>query len=493
MASNFSKKFKTLLCEALSTLGKAKNEKEDSVNKLREFIHTQKSAESFEVMLDVYMQEYQLLESNNDNDAVYISEYFFEMLFQRRVETATFYDDFVQRCIEVLLYMNTNTNAPELLINKNRSSAIGEDITRRFKSLKNSVWQNNIIKYLKIKQTNKKESLSLFEILVDMFWVTNRRFPEEDNELFNFNPESTASMKELLQVRASLKSEFERGNQEGLKKTLLELAELVSGKDNKFPDINTSFQYFLWSRRFVVKSELSSISDERMEYMKYTINELYLVCSQSLIKAAINNGYHFVQVNLISEAELEIILAPLGKSEYYSTYHDRFKANIYRGPLPDVPSLPVTATSIGDKFIELTLLHLELLLFAREMHIRLASSEEQDEMLNELLNSDPIELRNRKVRIPHETLGNYIRLNQVLEGVATITYLPASYGSGATGTLIQDIGICWKNIDHFIFLVNASDLSRITVNRYYEQLYEGTKHLLILIQPFFRILTTSKC
>jgi hypothetical protein len=470
VAPSFSKRFKDLLQTALSTIGHSRQERETNLNKLRSFINDQSSLDAFIVMLDIYMQEYKALEVNNDKDAELISAYIFDMLFDKRIALASFFDDFVQRCIESLLYTQSNTTQKRIdLVNWRTISTVGEDISARFQTL-NPIQKGNIIQYLRYKQKAKKNSLSLFEILVDIIWADTGTFVIDYPDLFQYRLNGNANWKRLHEIRYSLISAMEKQNEDGFKQPLQELEKLIIESD----DMKTSFQYFLWVWNFVVDSERSP---RLPDIIKYTINELYLVSSVSLIRSAINKGYGFVQSNLIDKDDLEILLAPLGNNKYYSTYHDRFFAETL-----------VTSSSLGQNFIELTLVHLKLLLFAEQMHIQLASAEEQDRMLEELAKSENFDLQKRKVWVRGRITGN-VWLNEVFEGIATIVYLPPEYVGTDVLSEALEIGISWKGIDHFIFLVSQSDLARIRQNRFYQKLHEDTKHLLPLFEQYFRLLT----
>lgn len=452
---SLSQSFKQLLRKTLCTSGLSKEQKQNNVNLLNSFINKYTSQSSIIVILDVYLQEYQYLEINNDMDSKFISAHFFVILFSKRVETATYYDRFVQSCIE-------------LLLSKKPDSSIADTIGERFRTL-NDIQKSNVIGILELKVKRKKNSLDFFDILLDFFWTTKGRDPQSDIELFHFNPRPGFNIKVLHDLRWSAVSSYMKRDEKGVESALREFAKLIKQEKN----METSFQYFLQCRRDV-ENMVSTPYDHNTNII--TI-ELYLISCQCVILTAQELGYGYIISNFISHEDIEIILSPLGREYYYSSYADRL-----------YPMAEKKAEFAGEKFIELSLLHIKLMLLSEEYDVTLASSEEYDQNLNELLQLGEGERMQRRVKVMAEQLANIggtsLKINDYLEENVRITYIPNEHGL----SFGRNIGFTWTEldgIDHVMFLTDPIGLGRIREKKFITKLVEGTEHLSILIPAFF--------
>jgi hypothetical protein len=449
MAATVDKEFGRLLTAALSTAGKATTQLEPRVNQIRAFIAAQQNLPAYEAMLFVYLRDYQALEKRNDKNAAYISAAIFVDIFDLRIQLATFFDPHLQDWLQVFV-----DNSP---------AAPNDEIYQRFKSL-NSVQQSAIVNRLRQKRAEKRDNLAIFEILADLFNIKHRRLPETDEEMFGrFSPMPERDLhKKLTESRAAAKHAFASREPEQLQTVIRDFASWASEGFN----VARSFQIFIWCRDIVLGHASSPHTTDA-----WIDNEIYLVSVQRVVIAAINSGHGYVIRNFLSEDDIETFLEPLAASRYYSSYADRLYPFFGNGPY-----------SAGANFVDLVLLQLNLLLFADALGFFLASPQEMDDVLNDLI-LNGAEIRNRRGRISAPSmaqLSRTIRVGQEIEGLLTVVHFEDYASSTVT--------IVWKGIDHFVFFAPSEALGHLVERHLFQKLYENTKHLLVLIPAFFELL-----
>ena len=449
MAATVDKQFAKLLAAALSTQGKSPKEMEPHVDKVRAFIVEQSGLPANEAILFVYLRDYRALEIKNDKNAAFISQALFVDIFDLRIQYSTFFDPLLQEWLV-------------LFVDKGPPPA-NDEIYERFKTL-NSVQQSAIVNRLIAKRREKRDHLTIFEILADLFNNKNRRLPETDEEMFGrFSPMPDQSLhKALTGYRAAVKRAFQARQPERMQELVREYASWASEGFS----VARSFQIFIWCRDIVLGHAASPHSVE-----VWIDNEFYLLSVQRVVISAINSGHGYVIHHFLSEDDIETFLGPLSASRYYSSYADRLYPFHGNGPY-----------SVGSNFVDLVLLQLNLLLFADTLGFSLCSPQEMDETLDDLIENGA-KLRNDRRRVSAPSLAylsRTVRIGQEVEGVLTVVHL-GDYGS-------DQFVVAWKGIDHFLFYASERAVGNVLESRFVQILFENTQHLLVLIPALFELL-----
>lgn len=446
MAQSVAKKFRGLLRAVLSTSGKSNKQLEQRHADIRDFVQQHASEAALDAMLEVYLEEYAGLEARNDKNARYLSASVFEHVFELWTSQVTFFEPRLQACFA------------NLLDNRGKTPAV-DPIHKRYLSL-DAVTQSKITGHLKLKRKEKHNSLSLFEILMDLFFVKNARLPETDAELFGFDPAPDSKLKDELDALGDVvRMAYEQKSPDALEQALQAFMKWSRQND----DVARCFQIFIWCRAAAGKPGRGLY-----EWQWWITDELYLLSVHRIFLCALNKGYGFVLANFLTADEVEVLLQPLAESPYYSDFADRLYPFKVREP-----------AGAGAHFDELGVLHLRLLMFAEQMGFFLLSAEEMDDKLNALIQNSS-EQRNKTEYVASELAGlsRDVRVGAVLEDKVTIV-------------VIEDDGsfvITWKGIDHRLFSASKDALGKMFAEVFISELIAGTQHLLVLIPALFELL-----
>ncbi|SCZ01311.1 hypothetical protein [Microvirga guangxiensis] len=447
MARRVDEAFRDHLHQALATAMRTAEQTQPYHDRLRKFVKRNTTEEALDAMLSVYYDDHEKLEQQGGKDAVYISGSTFELLVTQRIEASLFYDPWLQEALKLL-------NRPTLVAER------GDRFRARFDRLQrdNSVLTSNIRLKLTEKIKLKRQSLTFFEILVDLYALKNGLPPEEEHQMLAFQPALSEPLKKEYDTKigALYYELIVRKDPEGAEKALNEFGRWAS----QVQDVARAFQILKWSRDTVVR-----LSARPHSLHAWLFNEIYLISIQRAVMTAINCGYHKVQTSFLRLEEIDLLLHPLMTSYYFSDYADRL-----------YPFANDGARAGGVNFIGLSALHIYLLLFADSRGIRLLSSKERDGVADQIIAEPSILDRTMWIT------GNL--------AAAARSVKRGKIGSSASLVLVEGRGliVSIEGIEHHLFHVDMTVAGKWLDQYLVDQLLEGTQHLLVLIPAFFDLL-----
>jgi hypothetical protein len=441
--------FRAHLRKALDTAMRTSKQSAPYHTALRNFINGNVQEDALDAMLGVYYDECEKLEEQGGKDAVYISGSTFEQLVLLRIEASLFYDPWLQEALK--------------LVKKPMPPGDPTDrFRKRFDRLEKAdpVSASRIRGTLDLRMKLKRENLTFFEILIDIYAQKHGLPPDDDQQLFVLDPAPDPALEKEYdgKVARLFYAVLTQKDPEAAEKALYDFADWAS----QVNDMARAFQILKWCRDRVLR-----LRAKPHQLHVWLFNEIYLTSIQRAVITATKSGYLKVQTGFLRVEEIDVLIEPLVTSYYFSDYADRL-----------YPFTDGGARAAGLNFNGLSAFHIYLLIFAESRDIRLQSAKDRDEVAERIM-ADP------------SLVARTLWISGDLAAAARSVKAGAKMGNVGTLVLVEASNAMNVSIEHFphqLFYVHPSVAGKWLDQHLIDKLLEGTEHLLVLIPALFDLL-----
>lgn len=445
--AKLEQRFRALLRQALSTSLRSDAQIGKDVQTLKSFVDANSGRATLDVMLESYLADYASLEKRHDQRASWISQWVFDLIFPRWIESADYFAPRLREGMRLILDRVTAADPPEALF-------------ARYLTL-DSVKKANVFKQLERKRKNKKASLSFLEILIDLYVDRTGGFPPSEAALWSVTVLADPELRKAYDAKArAFIAAVEAYKIAEVGRLLADFVQWVGAKD----DIARGFQAMLWLR-----ADVDRENNKPHRLRAWAWNELYLTSIQRTLISATHTGYQRVTLYFLAEDEIADLMVPLARSSYYSNYDDRLFPYTIDGNAHG-----------GLHFTQLTLMHLSLVMFADQQNISLESAAGRDAIAEDVIQRGQL-LKNVRWHFGGRDLGGasvQVRIGQRISGVGRLIWVDTA----STPTF---------EIDGFpqeLFTIDRNRLAVLLDDALHREILAGTQHLAVLIPKFFELL-----
>lgn len=441
--------FKRAFINSEGRKDKSLKQKETEYYELTFFINGLKKTDDFQACLDEYLKMYK-----DYLPADRRSKFVFALLVVKRIDATKPGDKYIDSLSDII----NDTQKPFTNPLKLRYED-SED--KEKKEIKGA---------LDFKLQLQKQEMSVIDLLKKQYEKENKKAPDE-KALFNYNPVINSKYAEIFQSHISkVREAWSKNDTEAIEPALNNYISFLYKENNpmKF------FQVIKWLRDIVTDQPFKVFINERGVEEKYKHShdvldcEFYFQAIYWLLVWAKKKAYYKNRWNFTLE-EKNFFIDPLRKEYYFSNFYNRFE----------------TGAAEDRDISKASVLFLRLLMFARINRAILANDKEVSMVIGILEDKSlrsALKKKNFYLDVGRELFRGYVRIGSNM-GKCRVIYFYDYKNDDSEFIFIEFIGV-----ENVLLKVSAKRLADINEDSFYTIVWENTRHLLVLIPAFWKLI-----
>jgi hypothetical protein len=447
----FAYLFKKALQDKEGKTEKSRTQKEKDYYDLNFFINGLKKKEHFSDCLEEYLRLYKDYLPDDPR-----SKMVFGHLLSKRIETSPPEDKFISYISETI---------------DDKQPPFTDPVKLRFESV-GANEKNDIKSKLAYKLQLKKQGTSVLDLLKTAY-EKERKVKATVADLVKYNPlpsPKSSFVDQFHSLRNNCQSTWSAKDAEGLGTALEEYITFLRTEK----DILHLFQVLKWMRDIVTNQPYKTGTDQFgvVQTYRHTHNiidaELYFQAAYWILiwarlKLYMKNRWDF------TPEEKGFFINPLLGQYYFSNFYNRFEA----------------ARTDSLDIIQASVLFVRLLLFAKISNATLANDKEVKQVRQILEDKSQRPVLRSKIfylKVGRELFRGWVRIGSNM-GKCNVIYFDQYKNDDEEFIYIE-----FEDVKNVLLRVSANRLAEINESSFYTIVWENTKHLLVLIPAFWRLI-----